>query len=103
MNVPIPTRWTVHFLASDRPLLCREARLIESQRFLVQMRFFEILILCEMTVGFKLPGLSKRYLPGVSDLIADDWKRSFSKRDQELFKELYPDLYAAQYQKRGKT
>ena len=56
-----------------------------------------------MTVCFKLPGLSKRYLPGVSDLIADDWKRSFSKRDQELFKEMYPDLYAAQYQKRGKT
>ena len=56
-----------------------------------------------MAVGLKLPGLSKRYLPGVSDLMADDWKRSFSKRDQELFKELYPDLYAAQYQKRGKT
>ena len=56
-----------------------------------------------MTVGFILPGLSKQFLPGVSDLMADDWKRSLSKRDQELFKELYPDLYAAQYQKRGKT
>lgn len=72
------------------------------------MRFFGIVIWCELAFGLKLPGMGlfKRHgphgsMPSVNDIMLASWKRSpFHKRGYSpLFND--PDMYASMFAKRG--
>ena len=69
------------------------------------MRFFGIVIWCELAFGLKLPGMGlfKRHnsMPSVNDIMLANWKRSpFHKRGYSpLFND--PDMYASMFAKRG--
>lgn len=69
------------------------------------MRFFGIVIWCELAFGLKLPGMGlfKRHnsMPSVNDIMLANWKRSpFHKRGYSpLFND--PEMYASMFAKRG--
>ena len=67
------------------------------------MRFFGIVIWCELAFGLEMPGmgLSKRHLPSVNDIMLANWKRSpFHKRGYSpVFND--PEMYGSILAKRG--
>ena len=67
------------------------------------MRFFGIVIWCELAFGLRLPGMGlfKRHMPSVNDIMLENWKRApLHKRGYSpLFNN--PEMYSSMFVKRA--